>query len=110
MKRNHFNGGLWLVIALFFCLSISGCATDETLETSFLEPPVQPKTELDLWIEENYTLPYNIAVDYKWKPFEVSYNKVLVPPKESQVQPAMELVLKTWIEPYNAVAGIGFMK
>lgn len=87
-----------------------GCSEEEQLDTSFLDEETFPKTDLDLWIEQTYTLPYNIAVDYKWKPFEVAYNKVLVPPKESQVRPAMELVLKTWIEPYNGVAGVTFMK
>lgn len=99
-----------LMVVVICGALLAGCSSDEVLDTSFLDEEPQPKTELDLWIDENYTVPYNIAVDYRWAPFEVAFNKVLVPPKESQVRPAMELVLKTWIEPYNAVAGIDFMK
>jgi substrate import-associated zinc metallohydrolase lipoprotein len=99
-----------LVVAAFCCALLAACSSDDALDTSYLDETPQSKTELDLWIDENYTLPYNIAVNYKWQPFEVAYNKVLVPPKESQVQPAMALVLKTWIEPYNVIAGVDFMK
>ncbi len=105
---NHSYSKPCLVVA--FCCALFACSSDEELDTSYLDEAPQPKTELDIWIDENYTIPYNIAVDYKWLPFEVAYNKVLVPPKESQVRPAMELVLKTWIEPYNEIAGIDFMK
>ena len=97
-----------VLIAVTFC---SSCTTsNDELDVSFLDQPPVEKTALDLWLLENYTIPYNIAVDYKWSPFEVAVNKVLVPPKESQVQPVMEIVKKTWIEPYEAIAGDDFMR
>jgi substrate import-associated zinc metallohydrolase lipoprotein len=100
-----------LMCVFLFAVSLNACQTeDEELDVSFLDPAPGQKTALDLWLEENFITPFNIAVDYKWTPYEVAANKVLVPPKESQIKPVMEMVKKTWIDPYQELAGEAFMK
>jgi|SRR5690606_33180118 len=67
-------------------------------------------SELDEYLYQHFTLPLNIEVKYKWDPYEVNFNRNLVPPDESQVIPVMETVKSVWIEPYNTVAGEHFLR
>jgi substrate import-associated zinc metallohydrolase lipoprotein len=82
---------------------------DEDLNVFFPEENT-PKTDIDVWIDENYTTPYNIAVNYKWNPFELPTNKTLVPVKEDKVIPVMDVIKKIWIDPYVLKAGEVFVK
>ncbi len=68
------------------------------------------KGNIDAWIFNNYTKPYNIEVKYKWDRTELTLDKTLVPPQEDKVIPVMDAVLKTWIMPYTAIAGEDFVK
>lgn len=65
---------------------------------------------IDVWLHENYVVPYNIEVKYRFDQYELALNKVLVPPMESKVVPVMETVKSTWIEPYTQEAGEDFIK
>src|SRR5213083_857528 len=66
------------------------------------------KTDLDKWIYDTLTVPYNIAVKYKWDQFEFELNKTLVPPKEDVVKPVMRSIKKVWMDTYIAEAGLTF--
>lgn len=63
------------------------------------------KNDIDRWLYDNLTKPYNITVKYKWDQFEYDISKTLVPPEESQVIPLWNVIKKVWIDPYNAEAG-----
>jgi substrate import-associated zinc metallohydrolase lipoprotein len=69
-----------------------------------------PPTELDSWLLENFTHPFNIEVKYRWDASEGDVYRTLVPPKVAQVQPVMEVVKNVWIDPYGSVAGGTFVK
>lgn len=88
---------------------LSGCSKKENLDISnlFPESTGQP-TALDNWITDNYTKPYNIEVKYKWDPYAVATDKTLIPIKESMVIPVMDLIHKTWVEPYIKEVGLPF--
>lgn len=66
--------------------------------------------ELDTYVYENFTLPFNIEVKYKWDPYEVNFNRNLVPPEEDRVIPVMETVKSVWMEPYRKIAGEDFLR
>lgn len=68
------------------------------------------KGPIDDWLYENFVLPYNIEVKYRFDRYEVALNRVLVPPREDKVIPVMETIQKTWIEPYEQEAGPAFIK
>jgi len=68
------------------------------------------KTPIDQWIYDSLTVPFNIAVKYKWDQFEFDLNKTLVPPKEDKIIPVLSAVKKVWINTYVAEAGDVFMK
>jgi substrate import-associated zinc metallohydrolase lipoprotein len=62
-------------------------------------------TAIDTWLMDSLTIPYNIAVKYKWDPWELDQSKTLVPPEESKIIPAMSAIKRVWIDPYNQETG-----
>lgn len=67
-------------------------------------------TSIDTWINDSLTVPYNIAVKYKWDQAELSVSQTLVPPMESKIIPVLSSVKKVWINTYIAEAGAVFIK
>ncbi|WP_143306237.1 zinc-binding metallopeptidase [Chitinophaga vietnamensis] len=65
---------------------------------------------LDKWLYDSLTVPFNIAVKYKWDQFEFQLNKTLVPPKEEQVIPVMTAIRQVWANTYIAEAGPLFFR
>ena len=74
MKRYILN--LFLLVMLF---SVSACSDDD-LGPSIFDPSTEELTELDLWMQANFTKPYNIEVLYKWLDIESDMAATLVPP------------------------------
>lgn len=105
--RNTFRATLFSIAALMLASSCSD--PEEDLDISFLDVDTETNA-IDQWIVQNYTDPYNIAINYKWVPFELATDKTLVPVKEEKVIPVMTLVKQTWIDPYVVEAGEDFMK
>lgn len=66
------------------------------------------KTAIDRWLFDSLTTPYNIAVKYRWDPWEVQLDKTLTPPDESKIITAMSAVKRVWIDPYNQETGSDF--
>jgi substrate import-associated zinc metallohydrolase lipoprotein len=63
------------------------------------------RTALDQWLYDSLTVPYNIAVKYRWDPWELNLDKTLTPPDESKIIPAMSAIKRVWIDPYNDETG-----
>jgi substrate import-associated zinc metallohydrolase lipoprotein len=63
------------------------------------------KTPTDIFIHDKLTVPYNIAVYYKWQPGMLDFPYEIVPPLESQVQPALEGLIAVTFAPYNDQTG-----
>ena len=105
--RNTLRATLFSIAALML---VSSCSDpEEDLDISFLDVDTETNA-IDQWIVQNYTDPYNIAINYKWVPFELATDKTLVPVKEEKVIPVMTLVKQTWIDPYVVEAGEDFMR
>ncbi|WP_433901470.1 zinc-binding metallopeptidase [Sphingobacterium puteale] len=101
-----------LICLIVLSVLMVGCTKEEKLniEDLRLGGDTWVKTELDNWLDEHFTVPYNIQVKYKWDRSEVNMDKTLVPPLESKVKPVMEAMEHVWIKPYVAVKGETFMK
>lgn len=109
MKKNFKN--------IFFLLLVSsmifGCSDKDTLTSDIvgLGGDTWAKTEVDDWISKNFTTPYNIEVKYKWDRSELpEIYKNVIPVQEGLVIPVMDIIKKTWIDPYVAIKGENFMK
>jgi substrate import-associated zinc metallohydrolase lipoprotein len=71
-----------------------------------------PESELDSWLYETFTRPYNIAVYYHWDAVKQihTFNKKLVPAKEEMIRPMMSALARVWFEPYLICAPYGFLQ
>lgn len=60
------------------------------------------QTETDRWLYENYVVPFNIDVEYKWDATDMmpSIDKQLVPVDEELVIPFMQVMYDVWFSPY----------
>lgn len=103
-----------LICILSIAGSLSSCKKDEALQDvdniSGLGGDNWVKGPIDKWINDTLTVPFNIAVKYKWDQFELEVNKTVVPPREEKIIPVLQAVKKVWIETYIAEAGLTFMK
>lgn len=109
MKRTYI-----VLIALIFGLGfLTACSKKEILPDTpiiGLGGDTWTKGAIDTYILQNFTNTYNIEVKYKWDPYELDINKTLSPVIESQVIPALDVVKKIWIDPFDKIAGTGFIK
>jgi substrate import-associated zinc metallohydrolase lipoprotein len=98
--------------ALIFSLLVLGssCATDEVSSTSIIVDETATPNEVDTWITENLTKPYNIEVIYKWDDEETDLSKNLVPPEKDKVIPFLEVLKELWLKQYESMAGPDFIK
>lgn len=79
-------------------------------KTDYVKNPTTEETELDNWIFDNFTAPYNIEVKYRWDVSELDETKTLVPPIPSKTEEIMQVVKDVWIVPYIQEAGETFLK
>lgn len=101
--------GLFLLLPFVYV----SCSKEESLPTDpilGLGGDDWAWSDLDEYLYLNFTAPYNIEVKYKWDPYEVNFNRTLVPPDEGRVVPVMETVKAVWMAPYERVAGPAFLR
>ncbi|MBX3242405.1 MAG: putative zinc-binding metallopeptidase [Chitinophagaceae bacterium] len=97
----------FLVIVVLL-LTLASCDREDPLNVDDipgLGGDTWVKSDLDHWLFDSITQPYNIAVKYKWDQFELEINKTIVPPKEEKIIPVMRTIKKVWIDPYLAEGG-----
>ncbi|TAJ13962.1 hypothetical protein DMA11_07165 [Marinilabiliaceae bacterium JC017] len=108
VKMEKMNKHIWLVLVVL--MAFTSCSQEEDLGESLIDTSTPQLNEVDKWIRDNYTTPYNVEVKYRWDDSEVDNSKVLTPPKLEMVQPFLEAMKKVWIDPYEAVGGEDFVK
>lgn len=67
-------------------------------------------TDLDTYIRDTFTIPFNVAAKYKWDQGELDFDKTLTPPREEKIKPVLSSIKKVWIDNYVAEAGKLFMQ
>ncbi|MBS1563095.1 MAG: putative zinc-binding metallopeptidase, partial [Bacteroidetes bacterium] len=93
---------LWVI--LFVLIGASSCRKDEN--GSLSTPPVGlggdtwTQSNIDKWIYDSLTVPFNIAVKYRWDAWELQLDKTLVPPDSSKVIPALSGLKTVCFQPY----------
>lgn len=69
-------------------LMLWGCSEDKFVPDQYLNGLGGDEyvlNEIDEWIIDNYTRPYNMEVKYRWDQSELDLNRTLVPIKEELV-------------------------
>jgi substrate import-associated zinc metallohydrolase lipoprotein len=99
----------WIYILLIPLLFLFACSEDE-LGDSLIDTATPELNEVDEWIRENYTYPFNVEVKYKWDNSELDNTKILTPTTSERVVPFLDHMKQIWIDPYVKCGGIEFMK
>ena len=97
-----------LSILTSFLVLFYSCGKEDDLEVTQpvgLGGETWAQGPIDKWILDSLTNPYNIAVKYRWDPWELALDRTLTPPDESKIVAAMSAVKRVWIDPYTAETG-----
>ena len=93
-----------ILLCLFTLLFAVSCKKEEPLgnvdNIPGLGGDTWVPTSIDKWINDSLTIPYNIAVKYKWDQFEMLLNRTLVPPKEEKIIPVLNAIKKAVLYPF----------
>ncbi|TXK44278.1 hypothetical protein FVR03_13945 [Pontibacter qinzhouensis] len=108
MKKYLLNIGLLLLAATF----TTSCSDEEEVDISHIDftPDSWTPGAVDNWLLQNFVMPYNIEVKYRFDRNELALDRVLAPVREDKVIPVMETIKYTWIDPYETEAGSSFIK
>lgn len=102
----------YLLIAVLFTLagSFVSCSKDN-LDSTSIFPETQSKLDkFETWMENNYTLPYNVDMQYKLNDIETEGKHNLVPADSAKSAKLAIITKYMWFDAYNEVAGQNFVK
>lgn len=103
-----------LIYTLILIIFITGsCVKDDEnldVDLSTYNADSYVDTELDDWIYENLTDPYNIEVVYRFDRNLADPTKDIAPVEYGQVEPVMQLMIDGFLNTYSSIAGSTFIK
>ena len=82
---------------------LTGCTNEAALNVPVRDTDVVLDTELDLYIQENFTDEYNMAIRYRFVDRYVGAQERATPPRVEVVRPMLDFIEEFWIEPYMEV-------
>lgn len=89
---------------------LTSCGEDDLDSQSIYDAEEEELDEFDTWLLKNFTMPYNVEVQYKMKDIEsdMSYNLV---PADSAKSAKLAIIVKyLWFDAYSEVTGTDFVK
>jgi substrate import-associated zinc metallohydrolase lipoprotein len=93
-------------------VSLASCEKDKLGDSIFIDP-VEDTTiytrAFDLWLYENYTVPYNVEFRYRLDDNATDPNYNVVPVSMSMADTIAHLALYLWYDVYDSVATPGFL-
>jgi len=82
---------------------LSACYNEEELNEPVKEPSITIETELDQYIEENFTRKWGMAIRYRFVDNFVDPGERVSPPSLEVVRPMLDFIDEFWINPYLEV-------
>ena len=105
MKKAYF------IILLLTNIILSSCNSDSIdTENSIFSTEEIERNTFDKWLLNNYIYPYNIEVKYRLEDIESSMGYILAPATYEKSVVLMKIVKHVWLEAYDEIAGIDFMR
>lgn len=104
-----------IILALFCAAFLSvSCSDEDELDRNRvilgLGGEEVVANDVDQWIYDNITRPYNIEVKYRWDRSELDLNKTLVPVDEEKVISVVKAMKAIWIDPYVRLVNEAFIR
>ena len=84
-------------------LLLSSCYKDETLNVPVKDDTPSSTSELDQYIQKNFTEEYGMAIRYKFIDRYVDPQQRVTPPKIEVVKPMLDFITNFWIAPFKEV-------
>lgn len=91
-------------------ITLTSCSEDALDDTTVVKDSTRPKTAFDLWLHKNYVETYNINLKYRLEDMETDFTYTLAPADLSNSVKLAHIVLHTWFQAYDEVAGIDFTR
>ncbi len=89
-----------VVFVLLLLVTLAGCYPEENLSVPVNDPEIEIITELDQYIETNFTQPYGMAIRYQFVDRFVDPGERVSPPSLDAVRPMLDFIQEFWINPY----------
>ena len=94
---------MWRSLLLLAMLTLSGCYPREELDVPQQENEELIISELDAYIDENFTQRYGMAIRYKFVDSYLDVGQRTTPPRLDVVRPMLDFIQEFWIDPYLEV-------
>lgn len=91
-------------------ITLTSCSEDALDDTTVVKDSTRPKTAFDLWLHKNYVETYNINLKYRLEDMETDFTYTLAPADLSNSVKLAHIVLHTWLQAYDEVAGMNFTR
>lgn len=98
-----------LLLVGFVCLG-GGCRKEEGDVQYPFPSEGGPQTELDRWLSEEFSQPYNMEVVYTRATYKETDWPDNLPPHQEKIRPLMEALKALWIVPFEQAGGTAFVK
>ena len=99
-----------LMLALVMGLGFVSCS-DNAPDDPTIFPVTSPQRDsLDLWLQKNYTSPYNIDFKYKMEDIESDYTYTLTPADSAKSAKLAIIIKYLWLDSYAEGLGPDFVK
>ncbi len=107
MKRYLYILSLFTILVA--CSNENDLSKDNVIDKNTV---LKNQSELDEWIYENFTKPYNIAVKYRWDKNTAEQGTYNYPPEQTKVKAVLEAVKYLLLDTYTLpnMGGKDFMK
>jgi substrate import-associated zinc metallohydrolase lipoprotein len=82
-----------------------GCYPSEELNVPVKDPEIALTSDLDIYIDKNFTQEYGMAIRYRFVDNFVQPGQRVSPPRLEVVRPMLDFIEEFWIDPYEDVEG-----
>lgn len=106
MKHNIYM----LMLALVMGLGFVACSDNDPDGPTIFPVTSPERDQLDMWLQKNYTSPYNIDFKYKMEDIESDYQYTLTPADSAKSAKLAIIIKYLWLDSYTEVLGPDFVK
>ena len=92
------NSGLFLSAFL-----LVGCYSEDPLNAPVKDDQIELNTDLDIYIDNNFTEEYGMAIRYRFVDNFVGIGQSVTPPRLEFVRPMLDFIDEFWIDPYTEI-------
>ncbi|MBV6644359.1 MAG: hypothetical protein KI790_02860 [Cyclobacteriaceae bacterium] len=89
-----------LGISLIGLTTLTSCYKEDKLNVPVKDVSIEIETELDQYIETNFTQEYGMAIRYRFVDNYVNPGERVAPPRIETVRPMLDFIEEFWINPY----------